>query len=152
MLLLCSPGERWPLCRRYRSSAVRELATVILAGFFGTIIDSLLGAIFERRGLLDNNLVNLLSTCGSSRNGVGLGWYSAARPLVFSSRESQQNSDISTSRACRMRRHVQYRTDTGRDEGYYLPNSLRFRKASHLLDSDIFVYSTLILFAIPSAF
>jgi len=47
-----------------------QIATIILAGFFGTIIDSLLGAIFERRGLLDNDLVNLLSTAAA----VGMAW------------------------------------------------------------------------------
>ncbi|MGH9635765.1 MAG: DUF92 domain-containing protein [Candidatus Angelobacter sp.] len=42
-----------------------QLATIILAGFFGTVIDSLLGALFERRGWLDNDLVNLLSTAAA---------------------------------------------------------------------------------------
>jgi uncharacterized protein (TIGR00297 family) len=42
-----------------------QLATIILAGFFGTLIDSLLGALFERRGWLDNDLVNLLSTAAA---------------------------------------------------------------------------------------
>jgi len=49
---------------------VNQIATIILAGFFGTIIDSLLGAIFERRGLLNNDLVNLLSTAAA----VGMAW------------------------------------------------------------------------------
>jgi uncharacterized protein (TIGR00297 family) len=39
---------------------------IIGAGFFGTVIDSLLGAIFERRGWLDNDLVNLLSTAAAT--------------------------------------------------------------------------------------
>ena len=47
-----------------------QIATIILAGFFGTVIDSLLGAIFERRNLLDNDLVNLLSTAAA----VGMAW------------------------------------------------------------------------------
>lgn len=47
-----------------------QIATIILAGFFGTVIDSLLGAVFERRGLLDNDLVNLLSTAAA----VGIAW------------------------------------------------------------------------------
>lgn len=50
---------------------VSQLATIILAGFFGTVIDSLLGAIFERRGWLDNDLVNLLSTAAA----VGMAWW-----------------------------------------------------------------------------
>ncbi len=49
---------------------VSQLAIIILAGFFGTVIDSLLGAVFERRGLLDNDLVNLLSTAAA----VGMAW------------------------------------------------------------------------------
>jgi uncharacterized protein (TIGR00297 family) len=49
---------------------VHAIAAIILAGFFGTVIDSLLGAVFERRGLLDNDLVNLLSTAAA----VGMAW------------------------------------------------------------------------------
>jgi uncharacterized protein (TIGR00297 family) len=49
---------------------VHAIARIILAGFFGTVIDSLLGAVFERRGLLDNDLVNLLSTAAA----VGMAW------------------------------------------------------------------------------
>jgi len=49
---------------------VNWVATIILAGFFGTIVDSLLGAVFERRGWLDNDLVNLLSTAAA----VGMAW------------------------------------------------------------------------------
>ncbi|MBZ5489825.1 MAG: DUF92 domain-containing protein [Acidobacteriia bacterium] len=49
---------------------VSQLATIVLAGFFGTVIDSLLGAIFERHGWLDNDLVNLLSTAAA----VGMAW------------------------------------------------------------------------------
>ena len=47
-----------------------QIATIILAGFFGTVIDSLIGAVFERRGLLGNDLVNLLSTAAA----VGMAW------------------------------------------------------------------------------
>ena len=49
---------------------ISRLATIMLAGFFGTIVDSLLGAVFERRGLLDNDLVNLISTAAA----VGMAW------------------------------------------------------------------------------
>lgn len=49
---------------------LRALTIIILAGFFGTVIDSLLGAVFERRGLLNNDLVNLLSTAAA----VGMAW------------------------------------------------------------------------------
>jgi uncharacterized protein (TIGR00297 family) len=51
-----------------------QLATIILAGFFGIVIDSLLGAVFERRGWLDNDLVNLLSTAAA----MGMAWGLAA--------------------------------------------------------------------------
>jgi len=47
-----------------------QIAIIILAGFFGTIVDSLLGAVFERRGWLNNDLVNLLSTAAA----VGMAW------------------------------------------------------------------------------
>jgi uncharacterized protein (TIGR00297 family) len=47
-----------------------QIAIIILAGFFGTLVDSLLGAIFERRGWLDNDLVNLFSTAAA----VGMAW------------------------------------------------------------------------------
>jgi uncharacterized protein (TIGR00297 family) len=49
---------------------VGRLATIVLAGLFGIVIDSLLGAVFERRGWLDNDLVNLLSTAAA----VGMAW------------------------------------------------------------------------------
>jgi uncharacterized protein (TIGR00297 family) len=49
---------------------ITQSATIILAGFFGTVVDSLLGAIFERRGMLNNDLVNLLSTAAA----VGMAW------------------------------------------------------------------------------
>ena len=48
----------------------RQTATIVLAGFFGTIIDSILGAVFERRGWLDNDLVNLFSTAAA----VAMAW------------------------------------------------------------------------------
>jgi uncharacterized protein (TIGR00297 family) len=47
-----------------------QAVAIIGAGFFGTVVDSLLGAIFERRGWLDNDLVNLLSTASA----VGAAW------------------------------------------------------------------------------
>jgi uncharacterized protein (TIGR00297 family) len=39
---------------------------IITAGFLGTLVDSLLGAAFERRGRLDNDLVNLFSTAATA--------------------------------------------------------------------------------------
>ena len=47
-----------------------QIAAMILAGFFGTLIDSLLGAVLERRGFLNNDLVNLLSTASA----VAMAW------------------------------------------------------------------------------
>jgi uncharacterized protein (TIGR00297 family) len=47
-----------------------QITIIILAGFFGTLVDSLLGAVFERRGWLDNDLVNLFSTAAA----VGMAW------------------------------------------------------------------------------
>ena len=38
---------------------------VIYAGLIGTIVDSLLGALLERRGFLNNDVVNLLSSAAS---------------------------------------------------------------------------------------
>ena len=47
-----------------------QITIIIFAGFFGTLVDSLLGAVFERRGWLDNDLVNLFSTGAA----VGMAW------------------------------------------------------------------------------
>jgi uncharacterized protein (TIGR00297 family) len=47
-----------------------QATLIVLAGFFGTMVDSLLGSLFERRGWLNNDLVNLLSTGAA----VGLAW------------------------------------------------------------------------------
>lgn len=46
--------------------APRPAATAAIAGFLGTIIDSLLGATLERRLLLGNNSVNFLSTLAAA--------------------------------------------------------------------------------------
>jgi len=45
-------------------------AAIVYAGFLGTLVDSLLGALLERRGWLTNDLVNLLSTAAA----VGIAW------------------------------------------------------------------------------
>jgi uncharacterized protein (TIGR00297 family) len=50
--------------------SIHAIVIIILAGFFGTVVDSLLGAVFERRGLLNNDLVNLLSTAAA----VAMAW------------------------------------------------------------------------------
>ena len=50
-----------------------QVAIIVLAGFFGTLVDSLLGAVIERRGLLNNDLVNLFSTASA----VGMAWVMA---------------------------------------------------------------------------
>lgn len=41
---------------------IRPILIIILAGTFGNLADSLLGAIFERRGSLSNDAVNFLNT------------------------------------------------------------------------------------------
>ena len=51
----------------------QQAGIIILAGFLGTMADSLFGALFERRGWLDNDLVNLLSTAAA----VGVAWAAA---------------------------------------------------------------------------
>lgn len=43
-----------------------------VSGFLGTIVDSLLGATFERRGWLDNNAVNFLSTLASGAIAIAI--------------------------------------------------------------------------------
>jgi uncharacterized protein (TIGR00297 family) len=48
----------------------RQAAVIVLAGFLGTMVDSLLGSLFERRGWLNNDLVNLLSTAAAA----GVAW------------------------------------------------------------------------------
>jgi uncharacterized protein (TIGR00297 family) len=50
--------------------SIHAIVIIILAGFFGTVVDSLLGAVFERRRLLNNDLVNLLSTAAA----VAMAW------------------------------------------------------------------------------
>lgn len=47
-----------------------DAAFIATAGFLGVQVDSLLGAIFERRGRLNNDLVNLLSTAATA----GIAW------------------------------------------------------------------------------
>jgi uncharacterized protein (TIGR00297 family) len=51
----------------------KQAAVVALAGFLGTLVDSLVGSVFERRGWLNNDLVNLLSTVAA----VGVAWFLA---------------------------------------------------------------------------
>ena len=53
-----------------------DAAFIVTAGFLGVQVDSLLGAIFERRGRLNNDLVNLLSTAAT----VGIAWLLCCRP------------------------------------------------------------------------
>lgn len=46
--------------------STRQAFVVLYSGFFGTLVDSLLGAGLERRGYLNNDAVNLLSTAASA--------------------------------------------------------------------------------------
>jgi len=48
----------------------RQAAVIVFAGFLGAMVDSLLGSLFERRGWLNNDLVNLLSTGAAA----GMAW------------------------------------------------------------------------------
>src|SRR5262249_13494217 len=48
----------------------RQAVIVLCAGFFGTVADSVLGAVLERRGWLNNDLVNLFSTATAA----GIAW------------------------------------------------------------------------------
>ncbi|WP_188929539.1 DUF92 domain-containing protein [Puia dinghuensis] len=45
---------------------IRPIAIIILAGTAGNLIDSLLGALFERKGLLTNDTVNFLNTLAAA--------------------------------------------------------------------------------------
>jgi uncharacterized protein (TIGR00297 family) len=48
----------------------RQAVIVLCAGFFGTVADSVLGAVLERRGWLNNDLVNFFSTATAA----GIAW------------------------------------------------------------------------------
>ncbi len=48
----------------------KQAGIIVGAGFLGTLVDSLLGSLLERRGWLDNDLVNLFGTTAS----VGFAW------------------------------------------------------------------------------
>jgi uncharacterized protein (TIGR00297 family) len=48
----------------------RQAVIIAAAGFLGTLVDSLLGALLERRRFLNNDLVNLLSTAATA----GIAW------------------------------------------------------------------------------
>lgn len=54
----------------FRFATLRQSAIIAGAGFLGTLVDSLLGALFERRGWLNNDLVNLISTAAAA----GMAW------------------------------------------------------------------------------
>lgn len=49
-------------CVALVSDVAHSVGIVIFAGFTGTLVDSLLGATFERAGRIGNNTVNFLST------------------------------------------------------------------------------------------
>lgn len=50
----------------------RPMIIIILAGTVGNLIDSLLGALFERKGLLSNDAVNFLNTLAAAAFAAGL--------------------------------------------------------------------------------
>jgi len=47
-------------------SGAKDFLIIFLAGTFGNLIDSLLGALFERKGLLTNDTVNFCNTLAAS--------------------------------------------------------------------------------------
>lgn len=51
-------------------AASHQTSVIIYAGVLGMLFDSLLGALLERRGYLDNDAVNLLSTAAAA----GVAW------------------------------------------------------------------------------
>ena len=59
-------------------SAGQAVAAVAAAGFVGSLVDSLLGATLQRRGLLDNDAVNFANTLAGALVAVGLGNQSGA--------------------------------------------------------------------------
>ena len=56
-------------------ASLYDAAFIASAGFLGVQVDSLLGAVFERRRRLNNDLVNLLSTAAT----VGIAWLLCCR-------------------------------------------------------------------------
>ena len=48
---------------------------LLVAGTAGNLLDSVLGATLERRGILGNNAVNLLNTLAGALVAGGLGWW-----------------------------------------------------------------------------
>lgn len=51
-------------------TSTRQAAVVLGSGLLGMLVDSVLGAVFERRGYLNNDLVNLLGTASAA----GVAW------------------------------------------------------------------------------
>lgn len=49
-----------------------HLAVIVIAGTIGNIIDSLLGATLENKGILGNNAVNFINTCAGALAALGL--------------------------------------------------------------------------------
>lgn len=59
---------------------VRATLPLLLAGLGGNVIDSLLGATLQRRGLLNNEGVNFINTVGGAALGYGGFWVMLAIP------------------------------------------------------------------------
>ncbi len=53
-------------------ATIQQALLATAAGFAGMLVDSVLGAIFERRGLLNNDAVNVLSTASAAALALAL--------------------------------------------------------------------------------
>jgi uncharacterized protein (TIGR00297 family) len=59
---------------------VRATLPVLLAGISGNLLDSLLGATLQRRGLMNNDTVNFANTLGGAALGYSGYWFMKALP------------------------------------------------------------------------
>jgi len=72
LVALCGSATIGLLALATGMTGVWGVAVGIIGGFLGTNFDSLLGAIFQQRGMLSNNGVNLLAVLFGAMVGAGL--------------------------------------------------------------------------------